>query len=469
MGRRRKKVIENVAITGIADKGMSVGRAEDGQVVFIKGGVPGDVVDVLVLRKKKSYAHGIVHHTHHWSEDRVKPRCNHFGLCGGCKWQDLDYTAQIRHKHQVIHDAMTRIAGLDPSIILPTIPCEEIFRYRNKLEYSFSTSQWLTREQIESSEVIERQPGVGFHPAGSFDKVIDIHECHLQDGMGDQLRNHIRNYAFANGLTFYDTRAHKGYLRNMVFRNNSKGEWMVIIALGEDRPEDTTLLLEDLLMNFPAIVSLYYVVNKKQNDSLFDQEMILFSGEPYLTESLGAVSYKIGPKSFFQTNTNQAEVLYNKALEFSQLKGDENVYDLYTGIGSIALYLAHQCKQVVGIEEIEPAIQDALQNQKLNGIENAVFYAGDVKNILTDTFAERHGKPDLIITDPPRAGMHGSVVDMLLQLEAPRIVYVSCNPSTQARDLKLLSEKYQVTKVQGVDMFPHTHHIESVACCELNI
>ncbi|NNF34862.1 MAG: 23S rRNA (uracil(1939)-C(5))-methyltransferase RlmD [Saprospiraceae bacterium] len=467
MGRRRKKIVENVTITGIADKGMSVGRSEDGQVLFIKGGIPGDVVDVLVLRKKKSYAHGIVHKTHHYSSDRIEARCQHFGICGGCKWQNMAYGAQIKHKHQTILDAMTRIAGLDSSIVHPTKPCDQIFRYRNKLEYSFSTSQWLTREQIDSSEIIERKPGVGFHPAGSYDKVVDVEECHLQDSMGDKLRNFIRNYAFANELSFYNTRSHNGFLRNMIFRNNSRGEWMVIIAVGEDQPEELVGLLNTIKDNFPSIISLYYVINQKQNDSLFDQEMILFNGDPYLKQTLGDVTYCIGPKSFFQTNTEQAKVLYDTAVDFCDLKGDENVYDLYTGIGSIALYVADRCRQVVGIEEIEPAIEDAILNRKLNGIENASFYAGDVKNILTDSFAERHGKPDLVITDPPRAGMHADVVQMLLQLEAPKIVYVSCNPSTQARDLKLLSEKYQVTQVQGVDMFPHTHHIESVARCEL--
>ena len=467
MGRRRKKIIEKVTITGIADKGMGVGRAEDGQVVFMKGGVPGDVVDVMVLRKKKSYAHGIVHKTHQYSSDRIDPRCAHFGLCGGCKWQNLDYKAQIRHKHQVIVDAITRIAGIDPSVISPTIPCTNIFRYRNKLEYSFSTSQWLTREQIESVDIIERQPGVGFHPAGSFDKVIDVTECHLQHEMGDQLRNFIRNYAFANGLQFYDTRAHHGFLRNMIFRNNVKGEWMVIIAMGEDNPEAREGLLDEIKINFPDIVSLYYVINKKQNDSLFDQDMILYSGIPYLSEKLGDITFNIGPKSFFQTNTEQAKVLYDTAIDLCEFQGDENVYDLYTGIGSIALYIADRCKHVVGIEEVEPAIEDAIKNQRLNHIDNATFYAGDVKNILTDSFAERHGKPDLIITDPPRAGMHQDVVQMLLNLEAPRMVYVSCNPSTQARDLRLLSEKYNITQIQGVDMFPHTHHIECIAKCEL--
>jgi 23S rRNA (uracil1939-C5)-methyltransferase len=468
MGRsRRKKIVEKVLITGIADKGMAVGRSEDGQVLFVKGALPGDVVDVLVLRKKKSFGHGIVHHIHQYSEDRIAAPCQHFGVCGGCKWQNLKYEVQVRHKHQNIVDAMTRIARLSAEIILPTIPCQEIFHYRNKLEYSFSATRWLTEEEVRSDQDIPQTPALGFHPPGAFDKVVDVYNCLLQDEHSDKMRNFIRDYAVKNDLEFYNSRSHKGFLRNMIFRNNQKGEWMVVMAFGEDRKEERESLLNVLKNSFPEIVALYYVINQKQNDSLFDQDMVLYHGKEYLVESLGHVNYQIGPKSFFQTNTQQAKVLYDKAIEFCQLTGKENVYDLYTGIGSIALYLADQCSHVTGIEEIEDAINDAHLNKSLNGIENATFYAGDVKDILTDSFAERHGKPDLVITDPPRAGMHPDVVKMLLQLEAPRIVYVSCNPATQARDLALLNVKYNIEKIQGVDMFPHTHHIECIASCVL--
>ncbi len=460
---RRKKVVENVTMTGIADRGKAVGRDAEGQVYFVNGAVPGDVVDVLVLRKKKTFAQGIVKAFKSYSPDRIDPVCEHFGECGGCKWQNLIYEAQLKHKQQTVTDAMTRLAKLDENIIMPIIGCERQFQYRNKLEYSFSNKRWLTKDEIDSNDKIERGNAVGFHPPGAFDKVVDVKKCHLQDNLTNEMRNYIREYAIDNKLSFFDARENHGFLRNMIFRNNRKGEWMVTIVFGEENEEQRIALLDTLIEQFPLITSLHYVINLKANDSLFDQDIICFKGRDHLVESLGEVQFRIGPKSFFQTNTHQAEMLYKTALQFADLKGNEIVYDLYTGIGSIALYIANDCDHVVGIEEVSEAIADANKNKAFNGIDNATFYAGDVKDILDDEFSRRHGQPDLVITDPPRAGMHAKVVETLLQLQAPKIVYVSCNPSTQARDLSLLSEKYDVIKVQAVDMFPHTHHIESVA------
>ncbi|NNF22580.1 MAG: 23S rRNA (uracil(1939)-C(5))-methyltransferase RlmD [Saprospiraceae bacterium] len=464
---RKKKIVENVLIHGIADRGKAVGRDAEGKVYFVDKAVPGDIVDVLVLRKKKSFSQGIVKQYRQYSADRVDPLCQHFGSCGGCKWQNLSYDIQVKHKHQTVVNAMTRLAKLSEDKILPIVPCKEIFYYRNKLEYSFSNKRWLTPEEIASGEDFPMEKALGFHAPGSFDKVVTIDTCHLQEGTTNKIRNYIRSIAEELKLSFYDAREHQGFFRNMIFRNNRKGEWMVTMIFGENNTELIEDILNRLISTFPEITSLYYIINTKKNDSFFDLDPISFFGEDHLKEHLGPINYKIGPKSFFQTNTKQAEVLYNLVLEFSALQGNENVYDLYTGIGSIALFLAHACAKVVGIEEVTSAIEDAESNKLLNNISNAVFYAGDVKDILTDEFRDVHGRPDLVVTDPPRAGMHPKVVQYLLDLESPKIVYVSCNPATQARDLALLSEKYAVKKVQPVDMFPHTHHIESIALLEI--
>lgn len=464
---RKKRIVEDILIHGIADRGKAVGRDKEGKVYFVTGPVPGDVVDVLVLRTKKSFSQGIVKKYKTYSPDRIIPRCIHFGTCGGCKWQNLNYEIQVEHKQQTVIDAMTRMAKIDVASILPIIPCKEIFYYRNKLEYSFSNKRWLTPDEIATDIDIPDEPSLGFHAPGSFEKVVNILQCHLQDDLTNKLRNHIRELSLTAGFTFYDAKKHTGFLRNMIFRNNRKGEWMVTIVFGEKKIDYIKYVLDNLITNFPQITSLHYIINVKHNDSIYDQQVISYHGENYLKENLGITQYKIGPKSFFQTNTKQAEVLYDQVVAFAGLQGHENIYDLYTGIGSIALYLAKYCKQVVGIEEVAAAIEDAEENKQLNNIENAIFYAGDVKDILTDSFAETHGSPDLVVTDPPRAGMHPDVVRYLIDLASPKIVYVSCNPATQARDLLILQEKYKVVKVQPVDMFPHTHHIESVALLEL--
>ncbi len=468
MARKKRKnvIIENVAFTGIADRGKSVGRNEEGRVFFGQDVAPGDVADILIVKRKRDYREGIPVKFHKYSEDRVEPFCEHFGTCGGCKWQHLSYEAQSKHKHQVVENALQRIGKIEVGDFRQLLPAKETVYYRNKLEFAFSNKRWLTKEEL-NTDVSNVEDVLGFHRAGAFDKILNIDHCWLQSELSNDLRNGVKKIAQDQILPFFDIRKNEGFVRHMLVRTSSLGELMLIMSIFEDDQDRIKPFLDEILKQFPQITTLVYCINSKLNDFLLDLDMITYHGPGYIQEKLGHVNFKIGPKSFFQTNTGQAKELYDIVVDFADLKGDENVYDLYTGLGSIALYVAQNCKQVVGIEEVEAAIVDAKLNAELNGIDNAVFYAGDVKNILTEEFAKEHGKPDLLITDPPRAGMHPKVVEMLLQLEAPRMVYVSCNPATQARDLNVLKEKYDVLKVQPVDMFPHTHHIENVALLEL--
>lgn len=440
-----------------------MGKTDEGEVVFVSDAIPGDVVDVLVIRSKKNLGEGVVKSYNSLSPDRTEPVCEHFGLCGGCKWQHMKYEAQLSHKEQNVRDSMKRIGKLDESVVLPIIGCDPNYRYRNKLEFSFSTKRWMTEEEIASGAEIIHTGALGFHKAGFFDKIIDINGCHLQDSLSDEIRNFVRDFAFGHEYEFYDLRKHTGFLRNIIVRNSTLGEWMVTVVFGYDDQPGIIALLDALRQKFPQITSLNYAVNDKVNDTIFDKEVITYHGKPYMVENLGKISYKIGPKSFFQTNSRQAVKLFDVALGFADLKKEDNVYDLYTGLGSIALYIASYAGHVTGIEEIPEAIEDARVNMEHNGIKNTTFYAGDVKHLLNRDFLQKHGKPDVIITDPPRQGMHENVVNTLLELAAPRLVYISCNPATQARDLALLSARYNVVAVQPVDMFPHTHHIESVA------
>lgn len=463
---RKKKMVYDVPVVDVADRGKSVAKDSEGRVYFVDKAVPGDIVDILVLRKKKSFFQGVVKAFKKKSEDRVEARCEHFGVCGGCKWQNLDYSAQLRYKSNTVVNAMKRIGKIDPSIIEPIRGAAQIFNYRNKLEYSFSNKRWLTEEEVQSDDKINQSPALGFHAPGAFDKVVDVNTCHLQEDLSNTIRNFVRGYTKEHNLEYYGAREHTGLMRNMILRNTSLGQWMLILSFAHE-DEAVLPLMERLKEEFPQITSLHYVINKKFNDTILDQDIILFSGTPYVVEQLGKVQYKIGPKSFFQTNTAQAKVLFDTVVEFAGFTGKENVYDLYTGLGSIALYVSGFVDKITGIEEVEAAIVDAKENARFNSITNATFYAGDVKDILTPQFGEQHGKPDLVITDPPRVGMHKDVVETLLKLEAPRIVYVSCNPATQARDLELLSAKYETKIMRPVDMFPHTHHIENVAMLEL--
>lgn len=468
MGRKKnkRKLLEKVNITGIADRGRSIGRSSEGEVVFVNEVAPGDVVDVLVLRKKRGVMQGIPKTFHEMSPDRVEPFCEHFNSCGGCKWQHLSYEAQIQHKEIVVNDALRRIGKVEAEETLPILGADPIRYYRNKMEYTFSPKRWLEEHEL-NTEISNEEDVLGFHRPGAFDKIIDIKKCWLQEDPGNIIRTTVKRLAIENGISFHDIREHKGLMRQIMIRTNREGKALVIITFYENDQEIIQPYMQQVKEALPQIISLYYCVNPKVNDFIRDLPMYLYHGEPQIEENLRHVRFKIGPKSFFQTNTTQAERLYDVIVDFANLQGTENVYDLYTGIGSIALYIAQNAKQVVGIEEVEAAIDDAKVNAALNNIDNCVFYAGDVKNILTDEFAQLHGKPDLLITDPPRAGMHANVVQMLLKLAAPRMVYVSCNPATQARDLQLLSEKYRVVKSRPVDMFPHTHHIENVALLEL--
>ena len=464
---RKVKIIENVTLTGIADRGKAVGRDEQGIVYFVSDAVPGDVVNIVRGKKKRGVYQGKIKDFVTLSPDRIEPKCQHFSLCGGCKWQNLDYSTQLKHKTQTVIDAMSRIAKVDTSTIAPIKGAEKIYEYRNKIEYSFSEKRWLTRAEIDSKEKLNQSPAVGFHHAGAFDKVVDIMQCHLQEDTTNRIRNFIRDYALQRDWTFYNAVRHTGLFRNMFLRNTLAGKWMMTLVFGKNDTEKREEILNQILEKFPEISSMFYIINTKKNDSIFDLEPVHYAGDTFLEESLGEIKYKISPKSFFQTNTYQAKVLFDTIEDFADLTGTENVYDLYTGIGSIGLFLAKNAKQIVGIEEVEDAINDAKVNAELNNIDNAVFYVGDVKDMLSSQFSDNHGAPDIIITDPPRAGMHKDIVETLLQLESPRIIYISCNPATQARDLALLKEKYEIIKMQPVDMFPHTHHIENVALLKL--
>lgn len=463
---RKHYILPEVPIHGIADRGKGVGRSADGMTVFVEGAVPGDVVDVFIQKKKKGFAEGVVERIVTPSKDRTAPFCTHFSVCGGCKWQNLDYEAQLLHKQKVVEDALFRIGKIEVAEMLPIAGAPETVYYRNKLEFGFSNRRWLTSDEIGKPD-LDAGHALGFHRAGFFDKIIDIQHCWLQGDPSNDIRNTCRNIALEQGLEFYDLRAHQGMLRNLMLRITTTGEVMLLVSFARDDQEAIKRYLGAVLAHFPGLTTIVYCINTKLNDTVFDQEMHNWHGKGFVVEQLGDLRFKIGPKSFFQTNSRQGKRLYDIAASFARLNGQENVYDLYTGTGSIALYLARHCRQVVGIEEIPEAIADAEENMRLNGIENATFYAGDVKAVLSPDFARRHGRPDVVITDPPRAGMHEKALRFLLELEAPRMVYVSCNPATQARDLQLLSEKYRVLKSQAVDMFPHTHHIENVVGMEL--
>ncbi|HMS67387.1 MAG TPA: 23S rRNA (uracil(1939)-C(5))-methyltransferase RlmD [Saprospiraceae bacterium] len=467
MAKFKAKKVENIEITGIADQGMSVGRTPEGEVIFVFGAVPGDIVDVVIYKKRKKTKIAKVEHFKKLSPQRLEPFCKHFTECGGCKWQNLSYEEQLRQKHTTVSDAMKRIGRLENLEIAPVLGSMDQKYYRNKLEFTFSSQRWYTQEEIDNSGELDKEPALGFHIAGSFSKILDIEECYLQNDLSNKIRNYIRSFCIDHQLNFFNTITQEGFMRTMIVRNTQMGEWMLIIAVTRDDQKKIKLLCKSIMEEFPFITSLYYVINGKKNDFLLDLDFHLYEGKPYIVEKLGSVSYKIGPKSFFQTNSIQAKALFDTVVNFADFKGDEHVYDLYTGLGSIALYIAQHVKSVLGIEEIAAAIEDAKINAAFNKIENTAFYAGDVKNLLTPDFIANHPRPDIIITDPPRAGMHADVVETLLQLSAKKIVYVSCNPATQARDLLLLAPKYDVTKMQPVDMFPHTHHIENIALLEL--
>ena len=470
MSRKRKPlpILTDILITDVAAEGKAIAKV-DNLVIFVPYVVPGDVVDLQIKRKKHSYAEAEAIAIKKYSELRAKPFCKHFGVCGGCKWQCLPYEEQLRFKQKQVWDNLTRIGKIELPEMMPILGSKHVARYRNKLEFGFSNKKWLTSEQVASGVQFDCMDAVGFHIPGAFDKILDIEECHLMDDINNRLRNGIRAYALAHGLTFFDLRQQTGLLRNMMIRTSATGEIMLLMQFcmrGADDEAQAKALLEHLHTSFPEVTSLLYVNNTKCNDTIGDLDVITFAGTPFIYETMEGLRFKVGPKSFYQTNTEQAYELYKVARNFAALTGDELVYDLYTGTGTIANFVARQARQVVGIEYVPEAIEDAKVNAALNGLDNTLFYAGDMKDILTTGFIERHGKPDVIITDPPRAGMHADVVNAILFAAPRRIVYVSCNPATQARDLALLDADYRVTKVQPVDMFPQTHHVENVVCLE---
>lgn len=461
MARGKKPFLENIEIQKIAAEGKSIAYIDE-KVLFVPNTIPGDIVDVQVTRKRKNFLEGFIVKIRKNSDLRVEPFCSHFGVCGGCKWQNLPYEKQIEFKQQEIIENLQRIGKVKLQNICPIIGSAQTQYYRNKLEFTFSDKRFLTREEIGQDLDISRTPAVGFHVPGLFDKVVDINFCYLQGDPSNEIRNFIRQYAIEKELTFYNIREHHGLLRTLTIRTASTGEVMVILALGQEDEPERKALLDALVTKFPQITSLMYVINEKPNDSLTDQEIICYHGRDHIFEEMEGLKFKIGPKSFYQTNSGQAYNLYSKTRELAGLKGDETVYDLYTGTGTIANFVARQAKKVVGIEYVPEAIEDAKVNSEINGITNTVFYAGDMKDVLNAAFIARHGHPDVIITDPPRAGMHPDVVQTILNAAPERIVYVSCNSATQARDLQLMDATYEVVAVQPVDMFPHTHHVENI-------
>lgn len=466
MARKKKPLplLEKILITDVAAEGKALARVDD-LVVFAPYVVPGDVVDLQVRRKKHSYAEAEAVRFHERSPLREEPFCQHFGTCGGCKWQCLKYEEQLRYKQKQVVDALTRIGKVELPEVMPILGSRHTRAYRNKLEFGFSNKKWLTLEQISSGVVFDNMNAVGFHIPGAFDKILDIDHCHLMDDVNNRIRNDIRQYAFDHGLSFFDLRAQQGLLRGMMLRNSATGELMLLMQFhwtSQHEQQEAMALMQHLSEKFPEVTSLLYVNNLKANDTVGDLDIQTFAGTDFIYETMEGLRFKVGPKSFYQTNTEQAYELYSVARKFAALTGSELVYDLYTGTGTIANFVARQALAVVGIEYVPEAIEDAKVNAELNQIDNASFFAGDMKDILTREFLEEHGRPDVIITDPPRAGMHKDVVDTILFAAPQRIVYVSCNPATQARDLQLLNADYKVEAVQPVDMFPHTHHVENV-------
>lgn len=458
----KRRIVENVRIIDTADKGYCIGKDAEGHVYMVEDTVPGDVADITVFKKRKGMMYGSPSRMHTYSPYRSQPFCEHFSVCGGCKWQHMSYEGQLTFKAKTVENALSRLAKVQPQEMRSILGSPDQVFYRNKMEYAFSSKRWLTRDELEQDTPVDVREGLGLHRPGAFDKVVDINFCHLQDDYSNTIRNGVREFALNHGYSFFDPRSQKGLLRNLMIRNTTLDQWMVVVVFAHQDDEKIKKMMTWLETSFDKLTSIQYIVNTKKNDSIFDQEVVRFSGQDHIVEQLGSVKYRISAKSFFQTNSVQAKRLYDIVSELAGLSGSENVYDLYTGTGSIALYLAQTARKVIGIEEVEAAVEDARMNMAMNDIENTVFYVGDVKDILTMDFAEEHGKPDVVVTDPPRAGMHEKVVEVLRALKAPTVVYVSCNPATQARDLGLLKDLYDVAIVQPVDMFPHTHHIESV-------
>jgi len=468
MGRKRtdKIVFDTVKVLDAGAKGVSVAKAPDGKVIFIPNVVPGDVVDVQTFKKRKSYYEGKAVHFHEFSEYRVDPVCDHFGACGGCKWQNMNYDRQLFYKNQEVYNNLKRIGKIELPEFEPILGSEKQFFYRNKMEFSFSNSRWLTEKEIQSEEDYSNQNALGFHIPRMWDKILDISKCHLQEDPSNAIRNEIRRFANEHNLPFFNPRNHEGLLRTLMIRTASTGEIMVLVQFFEENLEQRELLLNFLAERFPEITSLQYVINSKANDTLYDQDIKLYKGRDYILEEMEGLRFSINAKSFYQTNSDQAYELYKITRDFAGLTGNELVYDLYTGTGTIAQFVSKKARKVIGVEAVPEAIADAKENAKRNAITNCDFFVGDMKVVFNEAFIATHGKPDVIITDPPRDGMHKDVVEQILKIAPERVVYVSCNSATQARDLALMDEMYKVTRVRPVDMFPQTHHVENVVLLE---
>ncbi|MCL6275299.1 23S rRNA (uracil(1939)-C(5))-methyltransferase RlmD [Muricauda sp. 2012CJ35-5] len=467
--KKRRQTFEHVDVVDAGAKGKSVGKAPDGRVILLTNAVPGDVVDVMTTKKRKAYFEGVATHFHKLSEKRTAPKCEHFGVCGGCKWQYMAYEHQLDYKQKEVENNLKRIGGIELPQTNSILGSDKQYLYRNKMEFSFSSSRWLTQEEIDSNTDIEDKNALGFHIPGMWDKILDIKKCHLQADPSNEVRLATKTFAINHGLEFFNPRSQQGLLRTLMIRTTSIGEVMVLIQFFKENKELRERLLNHLKDTFPQITSLLYVINEKQNDTIYDQEVVCFSGRDHIFEEMEGLKFKINAKSFYQTNSEQAYELYKVTRDFAGLTGDEIVYDLYTGTGTIAQFVAKNAKKVIGVESVPEAIEDAKANASMNKVSNAEFHVGDMKNVFNSEFVQTHGKPDVVITDPPRDGMHKLVVEQLINAAPKKIVYVSCNSATQARDLALLDEQYRVVKVQPVDMFPQTFHVENVVLLEKRV
>ncbi|OWP84308.1 23S rRNA (uracil(1939)-C(5))-methyltransferase RlmD [Flavobacterium davisii] len=469
MGRKKDKqvVFENVKVLDAGAKGVCVAKAPEGQVIFLSNVVPGDVVDIQTFKKRKSYYEGKAIQFHSYSEHRVEPVCEHSGVCGGCKWQNMNYNQQLFYKHQEVENNLKRIGKIELPEFEPILGSKKQFFYRNKMEFGFSSTRWMTPEEINSGEALNNKNAVGFHIPKMWDKILDINKCHLQQDPSNTIRNEIRHFANENNLSFFNPREHNGLLRTLMIRTASTGEIMVLIQFFDNHKEQIACMMNFLAERFPEITSLQYVINQKANDTLYDQDIILFKGRNYILEEMEGLQFSINAKSFYQTNSEQAYELYSITRDFAGLTGNELVYDLYTGTGTIAQFVSKKAKKVIGVEAVPEAISDAKINAERNKITNCEFFVGDMKNVFNDEFITTHGHPDVIITDPPRDGMHADVLEQILKIAPKKVVYVSCNAATQARDLALMDRMYKVTRVRPVDMFPQTHHVENVVLLEI--
>jgi 23S rRNA (uracil1939-C5)-methyltransferase len=468
MGKNRRQpiLIENIKIIDTASKGKSVAK-HDGRAIFVQGGVPGDVCDITVFKRRKKYWEARIEKIHNYSEKRTEPKCEHFGTCGGCKWQNMKYESQLSFKQNEVLNNLKRIGGIELPPHSEILASENEYFYRNKMEFTFSNKRWLTTEEVQSEVDIPDKDALGFHVPGMFDKVINLNNCYLQQEPSNAIRLSVKKFADKNNLTYFDIRNHHGLLRNLMIRTSSTNDLMVLVQFYENDKKNINLLMEHIKTSFPEITSLLYIINQKANNTMYDQEVICYNGEDHIMEEMDGLHFKIGAKSFFQTNSEQAKVLYRKTKELANITADDLVYDLYTGTGTIAQYVANSAKKVVGIDSVEEGIKAAYLNAERNNIDNCTFYTGDMKEIFTDEFIAQNGTPDVIITDPPRDGMHKKVVEQILKIGAKRVVYVSCNSATQARDLALMDELYKVSHIQPVDMFPQTHHVENIIVLEL--